>query len=194
MKKYAFLFVALLLMISCDDGDKIITNFNFDSDSALKHCKSGSNNVLYITNSNPNEAIAFNFSDEDFDGTYSEDDISQTINITLNDNNRLIYRTFNHSVSGSSYFCSGIPPTEPKVNQEYHSKNGGYIEVTTYLVDQEYDEVEETITRFFETYAIAHDITLKNVNKDEEIVEETLKLGFFESSGVYDLSDLEEDQ
>lgn len=182
-----------MLFIACDDGDRILTNFNFDVDSDLKFCQAGNgNNVFYIVNSNPDEAIAFNFVDEDFDGTYAENDISQSLSIDLGDNNRLIFRTFDTSIgNGNAYFCSGIPPTEYKVIQEYKNKDGGTIELTTYLVDEEIDEFENTVTRYFETYATAYDVTLKNVKKDEEIVEEIINLGYFERSAVFDLSEVE---
>lgn len=190
-KTFIFLLISIFI-ISCDDGDKIVTNFDFDSDSDLRLCKVEEKNVLYIINSDPDEAIAFTFNDANFEGTFIEDDVSQSLFVDLEGNNKLIYRTFDASLSsGSAYFCSGIPPTEPKVLQEFESKNGGDIELTTYLIEEEINEQENTITRSFETYATAHNITLKNVNKEEEIVEETLKLGYFTTSATYDLEDFE---
>src|SRR5690625_298925 len=195
MKNFFYLLFACLLFFACDDGDKIVTIFNFDAESDLKLCHVGSTNVLYIVNSNPDEAIAFNFSDEDFDGTFIENDISQTLIIEIGGNNNLIYRIFDSSLSGgTNYFCSGIPPAEPKIQQEYISKNGGYIELKIYLTDQEIDEAEQTITRTFETHATAHDVTFKNVSKDEEIVEEILKLGFFTKTATFDLSEIGESE
>lgn len=188
MKNLFLLLLVALTFIGCDDGDKIVTNFNFDEESDLKLCKVNSNNVLYVVNTNPDEAIALNFIDENFDGTFIEDDITQTVLVDLSTNNQLTYRTFEESLDGGSgYFCTGVPPTSPKVLQEYQSKNGGYVELVTYLVNQEIDEVQNTVTRVYETYATAHDITLKNIEKEEEIVEETLKLGFLTKTVVYDL-------
>lgn len=193
MKNLFLLLLVSITFIGCDDGDKIVTNFNFDEESDLKMCKVQSNNVLYVVNTSPDEAIALNFSDENFDGTFMGDDLTQTLLVELSANNRLVYRTFDESLDGGSgYFCTGIPPTSPKVLQEYQSKDGGYVELITYLVDQEIDEAENTMTRVFETYATAYDITLKNISKEEEIVEETLKLGFLTKTEVYDLSDLED--
>jgi len=190
--KNLFLFLLIAFFISCDDGDKIVTDFDFDEDSDLKMCKVRSNNVLYVVNTNPDEAIALNFSNDNFDGTFIEDDISQTLLIEIGGNNQLVYRTFNESLDGGTgYFCSGIPPTSPKVLQEYYSKDGGYVELVTYLIDQEVDEAENTVTRVFETYATAHDITLKNIAKEEEIVEETLNMGFMTKTETYDLEDLQ---
>ncbi len=190
MKKTFILLLTCLFFLSCDDGNRILTNFDFDSDSDLQLCKVEEKNVLYIINNDPDEAIAFTFNDENFDGTYAEDEVSQSLIVELEGNNHLIYRTFESSLSsGSAYFCSGIPPTTPKVLQEYESKDGGYIELVTYLIEEEINEQENSITKSFETYATAHHITLKNVSKDEEIVEETLKLGYFSSSATYDLED-----
>lgn len=188
MKKLVWVLFALIIL-SCDDGDRIVTNFNFDSESTLQWCQVEDNNVLYIVNNNPAETIAFNFLDPDFEGAYFENDQSQNLQVPLNQNNKLIYRTFNENLpnNGRGYFCSGIPVSEPKPVKEYESIDGGYIELQTYLIEETINEIENTVEREFETYATAHDVTFKNKNKEEEIVEETLKLGFLSRTVTYDL-------
>lgn len=190
MKKLCYLLFSILLLTACDDGNIIVTSFNFDGESALKWCRVSSNQVMYIVNSDPEEAIAFNFMDPDFTGGFMENDISQTRSISLSEQNRLVYRTFDGSLNGGNeYFCSGIPLTHPKVKEEYVNKNGGIIELVTYLTEEEIDEEDQIVVRTFENYATAHNITLKNVNKEEEIVEEVLKLGFFRITITYDLDE-----
>lgn len=188
MKKLVWVLLGLVFL-SCDDGDRIVTNFNFDSNSALQWCQVQDNNVLYIVNTNPTEAIAFNFLDPDFEGAFPENDQSQTLQIPLNQTNKLVYRTFNDNLpnNGRNYFCSGIPASEPKPIKEYESIDGGYIELQTFLIEETVNEIENTVEREFETYATAHNITFKNKNKEEEIVEEILKLGFFSRTVTYDL-------
>lgn len=187
MNRFLVVLFALLLFTACDDGDIIVTDFDFDSDSSLKMCKSGKNNVLYIVNRDPDEAIVFNFEDEDFDGTHTEDTESVIWTISLGGKNALIYRAFDAPVDGGKYFCTGIPPTEPKVITEFQNIEGGRIELISTLIEEEFDEIDNTSNRTFEIRAIAKDITLKNVAKEEEIVRETLLLGFFTKKATIEL-------
>lgn len=188
MKPCFFFLIALIALSSCDDGDIIVTNFDFDSNSALQLCKTNASNVLYIVNDDPAESISFNFSDPDFDGTYPEDVESKTITVNLSSSYHLVYRAYDGSLNGDNYFCSGVPPTQPSVTNEYTSKDGGYIELIIVMIDQSMDEQTNILTRKFETYAIAHNITLVNTSNGEEIVKETMRLGSFKKTKEFDLS------
>src|SRR5699024_5287244 len=187
MKRYLFLVFAIFLFISCDDGTIIVTDFDFNSDSELQLCKTeSSTNVLFIVNSDPDESIAFNFSDEDFDGTYEDiEEDEQIITIELDESDRLVYRTYDGSID-NTYFCSGIPPTSPKVTGEYISKSGGSIDIITTLIDEEPGE-NNTVICTFVTRAVAHNVTLKNSSSDEEIVEAELQLGSFKKTAQFEV-------
>lgn len=137
MRTCAFFLFALFLLSSCDDGNVIVTDFNFDSDSQLNRCQNGSSQVFYIVNTNPDETISFSFSDDDFDGTYEGLIGPQTETIDLSESNKLVYRTYNGKINGNSYFCSGIPPSKPEVTDEYISVNGGSIELITSVIAQD---------------------------------------------------------
>jgi len=184
---YLFL-LALLTLSSCDDGDIIVTSFDFDSNSALQLCNTDASTIMYVVNDDPAESISFKFPDPDFDGTYPEDIESKTITVNLSNSNHLIYRAYDGSLDGANYFCSGVPPTQPGVTNEYISKDGGYIELIVVMIDQSLDEQTNILTRKFETYAIAHNITLVNSSNGEEIVKETMRLGSFEKTTEFDLS------
>lgn len=188
MKRVLLLFLGILVFTACDDGERIVTNFNFDSENTLNWCRVDAKNVMYIVNSNPDEAIAFSFNDADFEAGYIEDDdTQQNYTIELNNNDQLIYRSFEGSLP-NNYFCAGIP-SDAKINQEYHSKDGGTITLEIFLVDEEINQSQNTITRSFEIYAKAYNITLKKVNKEEEIVQESMHLGHFNNDVTYDLDD-----
>ncbi len=183
------MFLIALTLISCDDGDLIVTNFNFDSESDLQLCDSGAMNVLYVVNSDPSESISFNFEDDNFTGYYLEDIPTVTDTIALTGTNQLIYRNYDGELNGAAYFCSGTPPIEPHVTKEYHSLDGGYVELITSITNVSIDSVQGTFKRTFETYAIAHNITLKNSAKEEEIVRERLSFGSFDRSATFNLAD-----
>lgn len=178
MKRILLLLFTCSLFLSCDDGDLIVTDFDFDSESKLQLCDNGSSKVLYVVNSDPNEAIAVTFSDVDFDGTYGEDEEQQVLQVPINQNNQIIYRSFKDQVP-EDYYCRGIPNTEPEITNEYRSKNGGNLFITMAVIKKETDSLSGIVTKTFETYAEARDLTLENTQKDEEIVRETLQLGSF---------------
>lgn len=190
MKKHLPVLGLLFALISCDDGEAIVTDFKFDAESDLNLCSTDEQNILYIVNTDPDESISFAFSDEDFDGTIptdeeEEDEITQIVE--LSNSNQLVYRTYNDQLEGKEYFCSGVPPNEPKITDEYKSIDGGYIQMITILVDEDVDELANTVTKTFETHVQAKDITLENPIKDEEIVQETLQLGYFTKTTTIDL-------
>lgn len=140
MKKFALACIVFTLLTACDDGDIIVTTFDFDQDTQLTLCGQNNRKVLYTVNSQPNESIAFSFDGPDYDGMLHEDDptvTSKEIQIDLNSSNRIIYRTYDGEVSGSNYFCVDIPPSKPTVIEEYTSTNGGYVSIITTIVEQD---------------------------------------------------------
>lgn len=118
--------VLLLLafsILSCDDGDIITTEVNFD-DIPLNACDvvtngSTANYVFYKINTDVGEGLVLT--------------LSTTQNIlqpgttygpfALSDTNVFEYRIFN-SVPALDYFCSTIPPSSPRVNEVYAATTG----------------------------------------------------------------------
>ncbi|WP_234859147.1 hypothetical protein [Aquimarina aquimarini] len=114
-KYFSFLFL-LLGLSSCDDGDIIITGFEFD-DATLELCKGAKQNefVFFKINKDNNEAIAFSFVNETYSDTVPT---STPITIELGkDNGSLVYRNFNLAVT-STYFCSNVPSSEIVIEEE----------------------------------------------------------------------------
>lgn len=131
MRVYLGLIFLVMLCTSCDDGEIIVTTFDFDEEN-LQMCSSDTRNkVLYhINNLNVFETLSLElsnnlFTQEDQVLTVSENPIS----IPLSGNNRIVYRTYNDAVP-DNYFCRDIPPATPTVLQEYESV-GGTVIITT---------------------------------------------------------------
>lgn len=121
MKNLLLLTLAFLFLTSCDDGDLIVTEFNFE-DQPLELCGNTNSLVLYnVNNDAVNEAIALNLaiSEEDFLANVTD------FGINLNNTNQIIYRTFDAEVG--DYFCSQVPPASPNVIEEYRSTSGGMV-------------------------------------------------------------------
>jgi hypothetical protein len=136
MRNSLFIIILLVLFTSCDDGDIIINNFDFE-DANLKSCnKTGKSKVLYkINNDNIFETISLRVNNADFSdlaGVLSS--TSGEIRIPLPSSNgandaKLIYRTYDEEVQ-NDYFCGDIPPSSPKVREEFLSLGGTIVIVT----------------------------------------------------------------
>ncbi|MDT0691855.1 hypothetical protein RM549_18835 [Salegentibacter sp. F188] len=142
MKKFFVLILVTCAMISCDSGDIIVTSFDLE-DSQLQLC-GRETKVLYATNSEDvYESMSLLLSGSEIS---SEANRLRTapgsVELTLNNTNRLVYRIYNGPLSTSSsspYFCSEIPPSEPRVLEEYKSSSRGTISIRTIFRDETND-------------------------------------------------------
>lgn len=132
MKRYLLLLVTTLFFLSCDDGDIIVSDFNFDSDSPLNICElelaRGNQKVLYII-TETNEAISFKFNQNILENIENII-IPEEFSIPINNSNRVNYRRLSADVNGSDYFCQAIPPSQPNVIEEFVSTTGGSVRFT----------------------------------------------------------------
>ncbi len=133
MRNYFYIIFLFLGFTSCNDGDIIINNFEFE-DSALKSCgKAGKSKVLYkINNDNVFETISLKITNPGFsevEGVLTAS--TEEIRISLPASNstsdaKLVYRTYDGEVP-LVYFCQDIPPSSPKVNEEFLSVGGTVV-------------------------------------------------------------------
>jgi hypothetical protein len=120
MKKLTLLLALIFLIVSCDDGDVIVTELDFD-DVELQRCENVSdvtNYVFYKTKSSTNEALALQF--ETDEPLFEE--VNTSYSILLSGTDQYSYRVFNGDPS--NYFCNAIPPTSPLVQEEFISTDG----------------------------------------------------------------------
>ncbi|MHA6280685.1 hypothetical protein ACXYMT_10930 [Salinimicrobium sp. CAU 1759] len=134
MRKLLTLSFAALLLFSCNDGDIIVTDFNFE-DPQLSWCGDNQSQVLYkINNSGVNEAIAFRF---DLTTTAPQFFLAEEGQLTIPLNattNQVVYRVFDGEVS-RDYFCNKIPPVSPQVTREFRSTTGGEVVITSTIAN-----------------------------------------------------------
>jgi hypothetical protein len=129
MKKFYYLIFTVLLVTSCDDGDLIVTDFNFENRN-LEWCGDTENQVLFnINNDQVHEALAFRFSLNTPNPQFFSTEPGQ-LAIPLTSENQVIYRVFDGEVT-SKYFCNSIPPVSPSVSEEFRSTNGGEVIINT---------------------------------------------------------------
>ena len=140
MRKLVVLIGLMGIISGCDDGDVIVSTFDFDSETQLRLCGESDVKVVYGINNDPSESLSFNFEDEDFDGTFDSLLNPDARSIDLDDVNKLIYRSYDGEVNGADYFCTEIPSSSPKVIDEFMSTSGGSVVLTTTVTAQDDDD------------------------------------------------------
>lgn len=143
MKKILSVFI-FLFIISCDDGDIIVTSFEFD-DVNLQLCEGSEPNefVFFKINTSVNETIAYRFINETYSQTIkTENDI--IIDLDLDTNNSLIYRQFNTAIT-ADYYCSNIPNSNILVTDELIGTGGQAIITNMIVSEDDNDGVESNL-------------------------------------------------
>jgi hypothetical protein len=135
---YRFLGVLFLFVFfaSCNDGDIIVTSFDFENQE-LSVCGEGTNKVLYnINNQDIFETISFTLSNSQLSNLENvlATNTGEPISIPLSGSNEIIYRNYDGTVP-TNYFCGDIPPSSPKVTEEFKSV-GGTVAITTIVRDE----------------------------------------------------------
>lgn len=120
--KYLLFIMACLFILSCDDGDIVVTDLNFE-DQPLQLCDDFEF-LFFRINPTSNETIAFSFTT-----TNQILRTPGTVMIQLDGSNSIVYRKLDDEVP-DDYFCNPIPPTEPRVTDELVSI-AGVANITT---------------------------------------------------------------
>ena len=135
-----FLVGCICLLNSCDDGDIVVSNFNFDEETSLSLCGDNDMNLLYTIDQETNEAISFQFSDDNFDGRFQGLDAPEPTSIDMGSSNKLTYRILSEPADGAQYFCQDVPPSSPDVEQEFVSTSGGTAILSISVTEQDDDD------------------------------------------------------
>ncbi len=126
--KYISLFTLLTLAFSCDDGDIVINDFEFQEND-LEFCNTENRGVIYNINDS-NEVIFIELSSP-FNPfiTTPRTPIQVTNNVT--------YQKLSGNINGSTYFCNAVPNNTVDIIQELKSDNRGQIVIRTFLVEDD---------------------------------------------------------
>ena len=137
MKKILGLIIVCVLSISCNDGDVIVTSFDFDNQD-LQACGGPGAYVFFKINTNTQESISLQLSTNDV--LFME---SGVVSYSLSESNFVNYRKFEEGIS-SNYFCSSVPPISPVAIQNYLANSGTAVLTTVATLDDN-DTIEEPI-------------------------------------------------
>lgn len=160
----------LLGFVACDDGDVIITTFDFDT-VELNVCGGVGDYVFFKINNTNLETLSLKLSTQD-SILIRQDTLTFSIDASTNVVN---YRTFNVDIP-SSYFCNSIPPTTPQVITNFTSSEGVatlFTRITDTLITG--IGIEQDTSFVFTTSIVLNNLRLENDN--ETITQETLELG-----------------
>ncbi len=118
MRKFFAIVLVSIFLKSCNDGDIIVTSFNFE-ELPLNNCGGPGNYVFFIINGDTRESISLKLSTQD-----SIFNTQETLNFTLDGiSNFVNYRTYDDEIT-AAYFCNSVPPLSPNVNVEYFGASG----------------------------------------------------------------------
>ena len=141
MRKLFFVLfsICFLVPLSCDDGDVITVEFDFDE--TFKICGT-EDLVFYKTKNDPSESLSVKITnltiddilavgdDNTFEGTYN-----------LSATNTFNYITYNNTtLPNSGLFCSDIPSSEIKIKENLVSTSG-IVKITTTLIQDDKDGI-----------------------------------------------------
>ena len=137
--KFVLSICIITSVISCDDGDIIVTTFDFDQDTPLSLCQENGTNVLFYIDPDTNEAISLEFNLDDFDGSFQGLVNPEPVILNINNTNRIVYRKLSGQPDGgaNSYYCQQIPPSSPQVLEEFISTSGGTVTIQISVLEQD---------------------------------------------------------
>lgn len=130
-------FLCVIVLFACNDGDIIVSNFDYSAETELQLCGVNEINVLHNVNSETSEAISFEFELNNFTGRFEGLCPPESVIIPLNLTNKVTYRKLSENVDGEDYFCQQIPPASPNVIEEFTSLNGGEAELIFFTTGQD---------------------------------------------------------
>ena len=135
MRKLLYILSLSFLCFTCDDGDIIV--FELDFDDTFKTC---GEIVFYKTKTDPAESLSIQISGLTIDEVLDVgNDNTLTLNRTINgSSNRLTYRTY--STLPSSLFCNDVPPSDLNILTSDESTSGN-VTITTVLTEDDNDGI-----------------------------------------------------
>ncbi len=136
MRKFVFtlLLLSLLCSYSCDDGDVITFELEFDEDFSA--CGE-TNLVLFKTKNTPSESLSVVINNLNVEDLLEVDNDN---NLTLTKTGAFNYRTYSNETLPTNLFCNDIPPAEVKIVED-DSDDSVNATFTTKLVEDDQDGV-----------------------------------------------------
>lgn len=132
--------ILLLSFYTCDDGDIITVEFDFDDTFSV--CTGTDALVFYKTKDDPSESLSIKIASLSLaDILAVGDDNIYEKSFSLSSTNPFNYRTYsNSSLPSSGLFCSEIPLSSIKITQDIESTSGT-VKIKTVLTEDDNDGI-----------------------------------------------------
>lgn len=150
MRKTMFFLGALLVILSCKDGEIEVPAFTFED--SLYSC---GDYTLHRRNTDNTKAIILTLDNTDLPSASGTTTLAGTTSRTV------LYRIFDSAIS-SDYFCAAIPPSSPQVVEEWQG--------TSFTLTVE--TIEDTTTT---PVSYHHTITLNDLVLERNGVQEVFE-------------------
>jgi len=136
MRNYFLVLIfSCFVFVSCNDGDVISVELDFDKTLTLCGDETSSNYILYDTKTTPFESLTLLFPNNvQADSIFNTGISGKTETLLINGNSvRFNYRTY--SADSNNYICQDIPDASVSVTNNYEASSGNVIFTTTFEDD-----------------------------------------------------------
>ena len=136
MRNYFLVLIfSCFVFVSCNDGDVISVELDFDKTLTLCGDETSSNYILYDTKTTPFESLTLLFPNNvQADSIFNTGISGKTETLLINGNSvRFNYRTY--SADSNNYICQDIPDASVSVTNNYEASSGNAIFTTTFEDD-----------------------------------------------------------
>ncbi|MDA9056408.1 hypothetical protein N9K49_00980 [Flavobacteriaceae bacterium] len=135
MRSLLILLFCCNLLLSCDDGDVLNVQLDFDKNLTLCGPPASSNFILYDTKNDPFESLTLLFPNNAQAQSILYPTVSGNMEtMTINSSTvKFIYRTY--TGDPTLYICQDIPDAGVSVNNNYEANSGTAIFLSTFIDD-----------------------------------------------------------
>ncbi|NMH86075.1 hypothetical protein [Flavivirga algicola] len=133
--------IVLLNIYSCDDGDVITVEFDFEETFSV--CEGVSSLVFYKTKNDPSESLSLKIDElSSLDEILVLDETTQTYekNFNISTTNPFNYRTYGNTKLPDNLFCNDIPASDITITQDIESTDGTAT-IKTILTEDDNDGI-----------------------------------------------------
>jgi hypothetical protein len=134
-KLFLGIFCISLVVSSCDDGDIITLELDFDKSLELCGDENTENYVVFDTKEDPFESLTFLFQSNNTNAKiFNPDTTPYMTSLSINGTSRRFnYRVYNGDPSG--LICEDIPDSNVSITEDYESTSGTVEIIATYIDD-----------------------------------------------------------
>ena len=144
MRIFLALIFSCFVLFSCNDGDVISVELDFDKSLTLCGDETTSNYILYDTKTTPFESLMLLFpNNSQAEAIFNTENSGTIQTLTINGNSvKFNYRTY--TADPNTYICQDIPDANVSVTDNYEASSGNAVFTTTFE-DDDNDGVPNTL-------------------------------------------------